>query len=530
VTNSAVRKTALLAGLLLCSCLRLNDQLPECGTPQAEPTKPCQPPSLARPDGSSSVDVPRPLGGDGPGAGGSSGRGGGGGNTAAADTGDGENPSTDPGCEPGFHVCAGACVDSKQVGHCGVGCDPCPAISGGEASCDATKCGVSCPAGKKMCAATNSCIGLDDACDGACPAGRNACNGLCVLPTEKTACGASCVACPTPANGNSACDGTQCILTCNPGFHRCGERCVDDKQVANCGISCSACPAPAGGSATCDGTSCGSSCPDGTKVCLGACIADNKPCDGQCPPGTHNCTNNCVSDTDVNSCGNSCMPCGAPSGGRASCTSGTCDFVCTTGQKCKGKCVSAENCSNGVDDDCDGQVDCADSQCGNGTTCGSGRSCHGGACVDNCTADKRCGEDTPCTIFRTVCTGGVESCKAMNKSGSCGTNMQCNNGTCAQVVELGQGCGADAVCRSGASCKAGVCCANGTRCLGKGAPCFQSTAKDCASGKCGDISQGTGAYCNGGGPDNAKTCVGPGDTEFCRPPGTCEWSGVCLPP
>jgi hypothetical protein len=444
------------------------------------------------------------------------------------------------GCDPGFHKCDGVCVDGKLTANCGAACDPCPAITGGEATCDGAKCGVSCPAGKKICAATNACIGPDDPCEGTCPVGKNACNGLCVAATEKTACGPSCASCPAPANGKSECDGTQCVLTCNPGFHRCGDTCVDDKAVATCGVSCTACPVPTGGTATCDGTSCGTTCPTATKLCLGACIASDKPCEGQCPAGKHNCSNNCVADTDVNSCGTtSCMPCSAPSGGKATCVAGACDFTCSTGNKCNGKCVSAENCSNGADDDCDGQTDCADSQCGNGTSCGGTKICRGGACVELKDRNATCNTTDECKSGACVgghcCSDGEKFCDGQCRAGSYCCNGTacpitngtgaCTGGTCQRTgCSVGykpQGNECVDVC-TGVNCGNCQSCSNG-QCVANDAKGGCSGCDRCQGGKCStkcvgeQVCNGTtcseppkkdkGASCGGGSECASGSCV-----------------------
>jgi hypothetical protein len=392
-------------------------------------------------------------------------------------------PDADPGCPMGQHTCDGKCVDNKVPSSCGGSCDPCPTITGGTATCDGTRCGVNCPAGQKACPATGACIGLNDPCDGTCPAGKNLCNGTCVLPTDKTACGPNCTPCGNSANGRSECDGTQCTLTCNAGFHLCGSTCVDDKQVAHCGTSCTACPVPLGGSATCDGKTCGAACPAGNKLCLGACIGNDRACDGQCAAGKHNCSNNCVPNDDVNSCGtSSCTPCAVPGGGRAKCTNGACDFDCVAGNKCNGKCVTAENCTNGMDDDCDGQVDCADSQCGAGTTCGGGRSCRNGKCLVPCSEGTSCGDNpNKCTNGRISCSGDNPAC--VDGAAKCRADEDCNNGICSPKCAP-KSCDTGNPCTTGTTTCPSMTCVgtpkpNGTSCPGAG-----DKSGSCQSGSC----------------------------------------------
>lgn len=65
------------------------------------------------------------------------------------------------------------------------------------------------------------------------------------------------------------------------------------------------------------------------------------------------------------------------------CKNGT---ACGSGKQCLNKqCIApviAENCSNGVDDNGDLKVDCSDTGCSEGTSCASGKTCQGGACKD----------------------------------------------------------------------------------------------------------------------------------------------------
>src|SRR5687767_15518266 len=88
-----------------------------------------------------------------------------------ASTADGATPEGDPGCPPGHHLCDTTCVDGRSPLTCGRACDPCPGVTGGEATCDGFRCGVWCPAGKKPC--LDACIDESLPCSGGCPAGKN---------------------------------------------------------------------------------------------------------------------------------------------------------------------------------------------------------------------------------------------------------------------------------------------------------------------------------------------------------------------
>src|SRR6478736_816259 len=59
------------------------------------------------------------------------------------------------------------------------------------------------------------------------------------------------------------------------------------------------------------------------------------------------------------------------------------------GPMCNAQAPTESSCSGGVDDDCDGYVDCLDSEC-DGQACGDGLSCSGGACRKPCAAGQSC--------------------------------------------------------------------------------------------------------------------------------------------
>ncbi len=67
----------------------------------------------------------------------------------------------------------------------------------------------------------------------------------------------------------------------------------------------------------------------------------------------------------------------------------------TPGPLCTALATSETSCSGGVDDDCDGFVDCLDSEC-EGQACGDGLTCSGGACRKACAAgDATCVPELP---------------------------------------------------------------------------------------------------------------------------------------
>ena len=74
---------------------------------------------------------------------------------------------------------------------------------------------------------------------------------------------------------------------------------------------------------------------------------------------------------------------------------GTGGGAMTPGPTCKPIATTETACSGGVDDDCDGFVDCLDSEC-DGKPCGNGLTCTGGACRKPCAAgDATCVPELP---------------------------------------------------------------------------------------------------------------------------------------
>ena len=442
-----------------------------------------------------------------------------GGSGSASPT-DGPAGAGSGGCPAGQHNCNGGCVDDKSPMNCGVSCDACPQIAGGDATCDGTKCGVTCPAGKKPCLSLNQCVGMDEACAGTCPDGKNPCNGLCVDPKTKTACGSACTVCPTAVNGTTDCDGTQCTLTCNPGFHRCDDKCLANDQVASCGMSCTPCAKAMDGDAACANGVCQLTCPTGKVLCkgTGACLAPGQPCDGMCPSGKHDCNNNCVADTDVNACGANCTKCMAPSG-MAVCSNGKCDFNCAAGtHKCNGGCYDC--CTN---TDCPAKGNQTATCTANGTcsySCPGAKNCNG-TCAACCDGDpKTCGPNNCGTMGTQICKGGSFgpcSAKTLDCCGPvpCTNNCQkdgthaCNNGTIAKA------CSGDVADPA--------CCTDGVSCTGAGSllTCKggKATKSTCASKVCADSTTCADPDCRMG-----YTC--PNATRCDEQTGKCEPCGT----
>lgn len=189
-----------------------------------------------------------------------------------------------------------------------------------------------------------------------------------------------------------------------------------------------------------------------------------------------------------------------------------------------GGCAARETlCGDGRDDDCDNQVDCADSDClgqacDDRNLCTTGETCQANACgggtMKTCT--------TPpdnCHVNTGSCVAATGECTypARADGAACGPNpaQRCCGGACKDISSAATDCGGCGLaCASGQTCKS---VANDTGC---GLPAN-------TSGRC---TCGTGAAC-----PMAQTCSPIGT---CRPngPTTCaqgqlvaDAGATCLP-
>jgi hypothetical protein len=167
----------------------------------------------------------------------------------------------------------------------------------------------------------------------------------------------------------------ECVVGCGNGVCEDGEDCV----------SCpSDCVSGSSGGAVCGNGICETNAADGED-----CVSCPQDCNGA--QGGKPANRFCCGDGDGSGpvgCGDSrcttggfaCTTDPAPSGGTYCCG----DLVCEGGETC-GNCgldcnSGAEVCTGGVDEDCDGFVDCADADCSGDPSCQGGGSCGDGVC------------------------------------------------------------------------------------------------------------------------------------------------------
>ncbi|MFO0759467.1 MAG: LamG-like jellyroll fold domain-containing protein [Byssovorax sp.] len=398
-------------------------------------------------------------------------------------------------CAPGFADCNGDAADGcesdlSSPANCG-GCgNMCPSPAHGVAACAGGSCAI------------GACdLGFSD-CDGA------AANGCETSLTTLTDCGACGVACALPGATSTCAGGTCKVASCNAGTFDC------DGNAAN---GCEALPCA-------DGSHCASGAGCKSGVCLGGVCA-GAACNDHAKNG---------SESDID-CGGACPPCvdGSGCGSAADCANGVCvGGVCQpptcadhvkngdeTGVDCGGACTVPEVC-NGLDDDCDGQVDedLGTTICGVGACQVMVQSCangHAQSCVPGSPKAEVCdGIDNDCD--GQVDNGlGTITCGA----GACATSVAaCANGApgvCDPHATDGLSCNDNHACTGNDACNSGVCAGAllpaGTACRASAGACDPAesctgAAVDCPADQ--KLAAGTVCRAAGGTCDVAESCDG----------------------
>jgi hypothetical protein len=214
------------------------------------------------------------------------------------------------------------------------------------------------------------------------------------------------------------------------------------------------------------------------------------------------------------------------SGGGQPCDTGK-PGICASGvTQCAGSGTSCQQLNqptteacNGLDDDCNGQVD-------DGDLCPNGKVCEEGVCVTACGAVSTCPAGKACDNLHCIdqacvgvtCASGqvcsAGSCKAACDGVVCPTSQVCRVGTCVDLC-------AGVTCQSGDVCNQGVCVVD-CSCL----PCATGSSCDSTSGLCVDpacvgVGCAAGTTCAGG------TCVDNCASAICPSGETCT-AGNCV--
>ncbi len=437
-------------------------------------------------------------------------------------------------CEDGQTLCGDKCVDTlTDPEHCG-GCNiTCPYPQHAGPSCEGGECEWSCLAGWvnsdglydngcecELQEANESICGdlIDNDCDGRVDCADSDCEGAACGENGLVCDGGFCVCSygeateVTCGDGvDNDCDGTadcgdaDCSdLSCGDATDKCcSTSCVDTRSsFYHCGI-------------------CYNDCDSGEVCNLGVC---GVACSGE----RENCGGSCVDTSEhVDHCGECHHACPDRPNATRTCVARECGFVCASGffnvdtlpeNGCE--CHRTEgvetHCSDGADNDCDGAVDCVDSECEGMTCTGTGRICAGGACLcpggevheSTCTdasdndcdgllncADPDCNElscgpyGRICSGFSCVCPGGESSELTCGDEADndCDGAVDCDDADCAErsCADEGQICCALTcvdVVTSNTHC--GECdnpCGPTEACVGGG--CIDTCTNDCETGQ-----------------------------------------------
>jgi hypothetical protein len=164
-----------------------------------------------------------------------------------------------------------------------------------------------------------------------------------------------------------------------------GQTCVNGACSGGNAMNCNGMPSPL--SCTQTGCAAGQMCvPDPDP---NACYPSSCGCDPA--TGTWICTADCGQGSHCVSA----QPCG-PNGG---CPPGT---MCDANGMCAGSCTPSPEMCNGVDDDCDGNIDEQDDPAA--PLCANGAACVMGQCGGN---PQMCGPNTPCPAGQVCTPNGV---------------------------------------------------------------------------------------------------------------------------
>ena len=488
-------------------------------------------------------------------------------------TGDGHTCTDIDECQS--HPCDArtSCVNSAGSYTCG-GC-PSGFSGDGYAGCvDVNECN----AGTATCSALVTCGNtLGGYTCSACPAGYAGDGHTC---SDVDECAANTAQCDSHVTCINTVGGYNCG-SCPPGFVGDGHTCTDidecqghpcDSHTTCTNISgsylCSACPTGYSG----DGYA-GCADIDECAVSNGGC-AQTDACVNT--PGSHSCATCAASTVGVpTSCG--VGACAAT--GITSCVYGLVHDSCVAGGA-----VGSDTTCNGIDDNCNGQIDegyvSTSTSCGVSACASTGTlSCVGGHATDSCKPGAAASSDTNCDGIDEDCDGQVDedfvstsstcgvggcarsgavTCSLGQPRDSCvpstpqspdvcnGIDDNCNGQTDEDFASTATSCGVGACTRFGASsCTAGapgnscvpassgggsdLCNGVDDDCDGQVDEDFVSVQTTCGTGSC--MAHGTQGCLNGAVVDSCAPTAGAAcdDGNVCNGPDVCSAVGVCQP-
>ncbi len=199
---------------------------------------------------------------------------------------------------------------------------------------------------------------------------------------------------------------------CNNGIDDNGDGKIDCADTDCLGA---ACKTAAGGSGVCDSS--------GQCICTPASASETN-----CNDGKDDDCNGLIDCADP-AC--NAQACTAANGGAGTCGSGAC--------LCAPTAATETSCSDGKDDDCNGQIDCADAAC-DGRSCKGGGTCNAGFCVSPSCTKNPLGAATETSCMDKVdndCNGKIDCAEASCDGQQCdpaGLNWQCVSLNCTDLA------------------------------------------------------------------------------------------------
>jgi hypothetical protein len=434
-------------------------------------------------------------------------------------------------CGPNGFVCQGSCLCGGNGGlvqvnesSCNDGRDnDCDGLTDCQelTSCNGQTCGPNgqtCQAGACGCSGNG---GVGQTAETICTDGKdNDCDGL--IDCQEAACaGQSC-------GTGFTCQANACKCVVDGGVAGPNETSCSDNRDNDCNglTDCQ--------EAACNTLSCGTQ----GKICQGTTCG----CSGN--GGLAEAAETICNDGKDNDC-DGLVDCQEAACAAQSCANN--GKICQTGScVCGGNGGTAQAneslCSDGIDNDCDGNVDCADATCPNQACAPNGKTCQGGACSCSGNGGTAQAAETNCNDGKDNDCDGLIDCQetACNTMG-CGTNGKvCQGTTCGCSGNGGTAQAAETLCNDGkdndcdglidcqeAACNGQSCGANGLVCQGTscacagngGSPqaveslcgdahdndcdgvndCFDSSCANLTCAANGLVCQGTACVCGGNG-------------------------------